>query len=215
VNIRRRVALPGTRWDHRLSRNPVFIVAGGRNLISCPKYTLALLISMMKHALSGMGICILVAVLIACPVQAFTAKNLDITIQDNTDAIITFDYDLSWYENIAVFSRIADPANELAKALTSQFGKKVEVTYVSGNHAQFLVEKFAVLKKNDGVVSLNTPALSFKNAEKVLNNYWFARFISPDFSPEITRVSFPDGYREEFSNQDQIPSVRHVIKTPS
>jgi hypothetical protein len=64
------------------------------------------------------------------------------------------------------------------------------------------------------VISLNTPALSFKNAEKVLNKYWFARFISPDFSPEVTRVSFPDGFSELFFNKDQIPSVRHIINTP-
>ncbi len=169
----------------------------------------------MKHAISGMGILILVIILVASPVQAFTAKNLDITVKDNTDAIITFDYDLNWYENIAVFSRIADPATELAKALKGQFGKNVEVTSVSGNRAQFLVEKYASLTQNNGAVSVNTPSLSFKDAENVLNKYWFAQFISPDFSPEITRISFPDGYTEEFYNQDQIPSIHHSINTPT
>ena len=170
---------------------------------------------MMKYAIPGLGIFILVIILVACPVQAFTAKNLGITIQDNTNAIITFDYDLTWYENIVVFSQIVDPSDELAKALKNQFGKNVEVTSVSGNHAQLLIENFASSTVNDGVVSLNTPSLSFKYAEKVLNKYWFAQFISPDFSPEITRVSFPDGYTEEFYNQDQIPSVRHSIDMPS
>ena len=187
----------------------------GRNLITNISTYIKELISMMKQTISLMGIIFLVVILVACPVQAFTAKNLDISILDNNDAIITFDYELSWIENIAVFSRIADPSAELAKALRSQFTKNVEVTSVSGNHAQFLVENFASRRVNGGVVTLNTPSLSFKNAEKVINTYWFARFISPDFSPEITRVSFPDGYAREFYNQDQIPYIRHILKTPS
>jgi hypothetical protein len=186
-----------------------------RNLISDIRNSIEPLIFMMKHTITRMGIFFLVVILLACPVQAFSAKNLDIAIQDNADAIITFDYELSWIENMAVFSRIADPSAELAKALQNQFRKNVAVTSVSGNHAEFLVERFATRTENDGGVSLNTPSLSFKNAEKAINKYWFARFISPDFSPEVTRVSFPDGYSMEFYNQDQIPSVRHVVETIS
>ncbi len=153
--------------------------------------------------------------MVACPAHAFTAKSLDITIQDSTDAIITFDYELSWFESIAVFSRIADPSAELVKALKSEFNKNVEVISVTGNHVQLWVQNYATRKENDGTATLNAPALSFRNAEKALNNYWFAPLISPDFSPEITRVSFPDGYSEEFYNQDQIPSLSHSMGTTS
>ena len=41
---------------------------------------------------------------------------------------------------------------------------------------------------------MKTPALSFQGAEAVLNQYWFAPLISPDFSPDVTRVVFPDQY---------------------
>jgi len=173
------------------------------------------LIFMKRYAISRAGILLILLIMIAWPAQAFTAQNLDIAIQENNDAVISFDYDLSWYENIVVFSRIVDPAHELAKALTSQFKKNVEVTSVSGNNIQVVVENFASRKVSDGVVSLNTPALSFKNAEKVLDKYWFAQFINPDFSPAVTRISFPDGYSEEFYNQDQVPAVRHGIATPT
>jgi hypothetical protein len=168
----------------------------------------------MKNMIFRIGILFLMLIVIACPAQAFTAKNLDIAIQANTDAIITFDYDLTWYENVAVFSRIADPGNELAKALRSQSGKNVEVLTVSGNHAQFLVENFASGTDKNGTITMIAPALSFTNARKALDTYWFGRFISPDFSPDITRISFPDGYAEEFYNQDQIPAVGHTMVTP-
>jgi hypothetical protein len=58
---------------------------------------------------------------------------------------------------------------------------------------------------------MTTPALSFGEAEKILNQYWFARFITPDFSPELTTVRFPDGYRETFSNQISIPAIVHTM----
>lgn len=167
----------------------------------------------MKFPISGLSILILVLFVVVCPVQAFTAKNLDIMVQDNADATITFTYELSWFEQAAVFSKIADPATELARALRTQFNKNVEVTSISGNTAQFRVEGFATKKEKDGVVSLISPSLSFKNAEKALKKYWFAPLISPDFSPEVTRVSFPDGYAAEFYNVDTIPSVRHVVGT--
>jgi len=169
---------------------------------------------MMKHAVAGMGFLILVLLLATSPAQAFTAKTLDISIQDTTDAIVTFDYDLAWYENIVVFSHIVDPAAELAEVFRSESSKNVVVTSVSGNRAGLLIEKFASRKISDGVESLNAPSLSFTKAEKVLDTYWFARFISPDFSPEVTRVRFPDGYTEEFYNVEQIPSVRHVMNAP-
>jgi len=170
---------------------------------------------MMKHVIPGAGILVLVLILVTCPVQAFTAKTLDISIQSNTDAAVSFSYDLTWYENIVVYSQIVNPAHELSNAFRSQFGKNVYVTSVSGDQAQFVVENFASGKVTNGAVILKTPSLSFMDAQKVLDRYWFARFVSPDFSPEVTRVSFPDGYSEVFYNQDYIPSISHTIGSPT
>lgn len=152
-------------------------------------------------------------ILIACPVQAFTAKTLDISVQENNGAFVTFSYDLSWYENAVVFSRLADPGAEISKAIRGQFNKNVDVTSVSGSQVQVYIHDFATRSEKDGAVTLSTPAMSFQNAKAALDKYWFARFINPDFSPEISRVTFPDGYSAEFSNQDNIPSVRHVLGT--
>ena len=153
-----------------------------------------------------------IALLLVCPAQAFTAKNLDITVQDNTDAVITFDYELSWFENVAVFVRIGDPGTELKKALESNFNKPVQITEAGAGRSQFFVKGFATRQVNkDGVTTMKTPALSFSEAETVLKQYWFAPLISPDFSPDVTRVSFPDGYSQTFYNQEQIPGISHVL----
>jgi hypothetical protein len=158
-----------------------------------------------------LGILILMLLVVSCPVQAFTAKNLDITIQDSTDATITFGYDLSWYENVAVFAQIADPNAELVKAIRNLYGKNVEVTSVTGNQVQMRVPQLASRTTDNGMVTLKTPALSLRSAQKALDKYWFARFVNPDFSPEVTTVSFPDGYSEVFYNQDVIPVVSHTL----
>ena len=155
----------------------------------------------MARTLVYLIIGIAILALCACPAQAFTAKNLDIVVQDNGDATITFNYELSWYENVAVFTRIANPNTELKKALESNYGKSVDVLATTGNQAQVLVHGFASSRIADGSTTITTPALSFRSAEKVLKQYWFAPLISVDFSPEVTRVVFPDGYVEQYYNQ--------------
>ena len=165
----------------------------------------------MKSSFVLAGILVLVLLSAAPPVQAFTAKNLDIAVQDSGDAIITFDYDLTWYEHAAVFMRIADPGRELKTALESSYGKPVMVTKADGGTSRLVVKGFASKQEHDNTVIMTTPALSFGEAEKILNQYWFARFITPDFSPEVTTVRFPDGYTEAFSNQISIPALDHTL----
>lgn len=167
----------------------------------------------MNITIFRLGILAVFFFLLISPAAAFTAKNLDIVVQDSSDATITFSYELSWFEQAAVLSKIADPAEELAKALRRQFKKNVRVTSVSGNQAQLQVEKFAVVKEKDGQIILITPSLTFTNAKEALQKYWFAPFIVPDFSPDVTRVSFADGYAREFYNVEIIPSVGHVVGT--
>ena len=58
---------------------------------------------------------------------------------------------------------------------------------------------------------MTTPSQSFERAEKVLKNCWFAPLISPDLSPTVTTITFPNGYREQYYDQISIPSVSHTI----
>jgi hypothetical protein len=156
-----------------------------------------------------LGIVVLISCI--CPVQAFTAKSLDVVVQENGDAIITFDYSLNLMENAAVFTRITDPSTELKKALAANYNRDVDVIGTSSSEAIVLVHGFAASSTDNGVVTMTTPALSFQSAERVLKQYWFAPLISVDFSPEITRVIFPDGYIAEYSNQIAIPRITHTL----
>jgi len=76
-----------------------------------------------------------------------------------------------------------------------------------------MVQGFASKEERGGTVTLITPGLSFVDAEKILNQYWFASLISPDFSHAVTRVNFPFDYTEKFYIQISIPALRHAVRT--
>ncbi len=154
---------------------------------------------------------LLLLVALSMPVQAFTADRLDISVRENGDANITFDYTLNWLEYLAVFLHVADPAAELQKAVQSNTYANVTVNSVTPREVSLGVEKFAVVQDQAMGPTLTTPTISFAQAEQVLQQYWFSRYISPDFSPATTVIQFPDGYSQTFYDQITIPSVSHTI----
>jgi hypothetical protein len=155
------------------------------------------------------GLCLLAFAVM--PVQAFTVKSLTMNIAPNGDAQVDIHYDLTLFEETAIFFRIADPAAELKKAFDTNSKKPVTVTQATGSSARVIIPSFASVVTDDNGTTMVTPSVSFERAQKVLNQYWFAPFISPDFSPDITTIIFPDGYRARFDNLLIIPSVPHQL----
>lgn len=155
--------------------------------------------------------CLCVLAFATMPVQAFTMKSLTITFAPNGNAEIDMRYDLSLIEQSAVFFRIADPAAELKKAFETKSDQPVTVTKATSSSAIVIVPAFASVTEENNQTWMRTPFVSFERAQKVLNTYWFSPLISPDFSPAITTVIFPDGYREIWRDQISIPPVVHQI----
>ena len=158
------------------------------------------------------GILTIILILFILPVQAFTADSLEINVQDNGSAEIQFGYTLNWIEHIAVYLRIANPNDELSRAFENNLHIPVKVEQVDSNSIRVSVSNFAQRSiDKDGRTSMSTPALSFEEAEKVLQQYWFAPLINPDFSPAITIITYPDGYQEKFYDISRIPKTIHTI----
>jgi hypothetical protein len=155
------------------------------------------------------GLCLLAFA--ATPVEAFTVKSLTMNIASNGDAQFDIRYDLTLFEEGAIFFRISDPAAELKKAFDTNSQKPVTVTQATGSSAQIIVPSFASVITDETGSTVITPSVSFERAQKVLDQYWFAPLISPDFSPDITTIIFPDGYRVSFENTLVIPSVPHHL----
>ncbi len=155
------------------------------------------------------GLCILAFAVM--PVQAFTVKSLTMTIAPDGDAQVDIHYDLTLFEETAIFFRISDPAFELKKAFDTNSKKPVTVTQATGSSARVTIPSFASVVTDESGTTMVTPSVSFERAQKVLDQYWFAPLISPDFSPDITTIIFPDGYRASFDNLLVIPSVPHLL----
>lgn len=215
---------------------------------------------------------LLVLSMVIMPVDAFTADSLDIVVLKNGDAVVMFEYSLSWLERIAVSLRATDPAQEIQKAIANNLNKDVTTVNVqrtTGPFSQSLsniednivniplsnetiskskgtvlalgIKQFATVSTNnygindegikrmgepvpgaeiyvelepdDEPIAFLTEELSFSDAENVINQLWFAPLISIDFSPSVTRISFPNGYSEKFYNQINIPSRKYATRS--
>jgi hypothetical protein len=154
-------------------------------------------------------LCILA--LTVMPVQAFTAKSLTIILSPDGDADLDMRYDLSFIEQSAVFFKIADPAMELKNAFDSHSSEPVTVTEATSSSAVVHIPSFADMSKTGTKTTVITPSLSFARAQQVMDEYWFAPLVSPDFSPGITTIIFPDGYRAVYYDELTLPSVSHLL----
>jgi hypothetical protein len=155
------------------------------------------------------SLCILAAAVM--PVQAFTAKSLTITLAGDGDARVDMRYDLSFLEQTAVFLKVADPAAELKKAFDSHSSEPVTVPQVTSSSAVVLIPGFATVNEGTRQARMITPSVSFEKAQQVMNSYWFAPLVSPDFSPDVTTVIFPDGHEEQFHDIITVPSLSHTL----
>jgi hypothetical protein len=165
---------------------------------------------MDKFSFALVTFCILAVML---PVQAFTVTSLTITLAPNGDAEVDMQYDLSLIEQSAVFFKIADPAAELKSAFDSHSRQPVTVREATSASALVLIPAFADVSSATGKVTMVTPGLSFAKAQQAMDEYWFAPLISPDFSPGITTMIFPDGHQAMFFNTLSLPSVSHTLQS--
>jgi len=155
--------------------------------------------------------CVCILAFAVMPAQAMTAKSLTINLDANGAAHVDFQYELTFAEQAAVFINIANPGEELKKALENNSGKEVTVVKADSSSAEVIIPSFAEIRQSNGIKTMITPGFSFANAENVLKQYWFAALISPDLSPDVTIITFPDGYQTTYNNQISVPSVSHTV----
>ncbi|MBN1194526.1 MAG: hypothetical protein JXA08_04160 [Methanomicrobiaceae archaeon] len=151
------------------------------------------------------------AILLISPASAFTADTFTIEIADSGDADMTFEYSLSWIEYIAVYLQITDPTEELTTALSKYSEKPAQVISTSDNALKIQVFGFAKSVATESGIAYTTPTVSFTEAQQILDEYWFAPLLNPDFSPAISTVRFPEGYEAVYTNQLEIPGITHEV----
>jgi hypothetical protein len=155
--------------------------------------------------------CICVLALAVMPAQALTAKALTINLDQNGNAQVDFQYDLSFTEQIAVFTNVANPSAELKNALENNLNRQVTVIKADSSSAEVIIPSFAAISQSNGTETMTTPGFSFANAQNDIRQYWWSSLVSVDLSPKVTTITFPDGYQAVYDNQISFPSVSHQI----
>jgi hypothetical protein len=155
--------------------------------------------------------CLCIAFLAVMPAQAFTAKTLTVTLDGNGNAQADMQYDLSFTEQAAIFFHAADPSAALQNALQENLNRQVTVVKADGSSADVIIPSFATVSQSGGATTMTTPGFSFAHAQEAIKNQWYAPFISADFAPQTTIITFPDGYQATYNNQISIPSVSHTV----
>jgi hypothetical protein len=155
--------------------------------------------------------CLCLCAFAILPAQAFTIKTLTITLGQNGDAQVGLQYQLSLPEQIGVFFHLANPSAELQSALDQNLNRQVTVERADSSSADITIPSFATVSGGPGTLIMTTPAFSLAHAQAVMEQYWFAPLLSPDFTPQVTTITFPDGYSDTLYSQISIPSVMHVL----
>ena len=151
--------------------------------------------------LTGTLLCML---LLLAPVGAITVKHLDITVAENGDASIIGDYSMNWIEQAVVY-----PAGVSILAVNAP--EHAVVHSISPNQVQVTVQKLVQVRHNADSTVYTTPAFSASDAQKELDQFWFANMVSLDLTPGTLTMRFPDGVTVEDSDLSSVPSFVYTI----
>jgi hypothetical protein len=150
--------------------------------------------------------------LMVIPAYAFTANSLDITVNENGDAIATFHYTLEGIIENSIPQSVLE--EELKKGLTTS-SEPPELKSMDRSGAVLVMKKFADTYEVPTGTEYLTATLDFKKAEAALQNSALSSVVAADFSPEKIVLTFPDSYQREFSNVDVLPAVSHTVTDPA
>ncbi|MFA5269542.1 MAG: PEGA domain-containing protein [Methanoregula sp.] len=145
------------------------------------------------------------------PAHAFTANSLDITVDENGDAIATFSFTLQGFVENAIPQSVLE--EKLIGGLATSSDPPV-LKSMDKSNAVLQMKKFAEITEVPTGTNYLTATMDFKKAEIALENSGLSSVVSADFSPEKITLTFPDSYKKEYSNVDVLPAVSHIIEDP-
>jgi hypothetical protein len=154
---------------------------------------------------------LLLVSLVVLPASAFTLDNLHISVLNEGQAEITLNYTLSWLEDIAVFFKVVDPAEEIQKTIEQSTGKTSQIEQVTSRSAVFIVEEYVTIEMAEGRITQTTPRLDFTQADQYLKNQWWSILVSQDLSPTTSTVLFSDGFLQTYTEVLEIPAITHTL----
>ena len=154
---------------------------------------------------------VLAVAIFAQPVSSFTAESLTVTVDAGGDATAVFLYSLEGIVENSIPESLLE--EELKKGLTTS-SEPPEVVSFSKSRAILLLPQFALASDTGTGTEYVTASMDFSKAEIALQNSALSYVITADFSPQVTTVTFPDGYEKVYTDSSTLPSISHTVIDP-
>jgi len=139
-------------------------------------------------AITGLTLLLLLAILSA-PVSALTINGISIYLQQNGDATINADYDLSIPEYIAVQTNLFGAREKISQKATEVTGKEISVISIDGKSIAAHVK------------GMSPAAPEMKTPEIFLRGYKAKEVL----------IQYPDAHQERFGTTGTIPATSHYM----
>jgi hypothetical protein len=159
----------------------------------------------------GMALLLLLGLLASAPATALHATYLDIAIDRNGEATVTFEYTLPWIEQVLAFLGVVNPDRDLGQILSAASGGQVGRLSESDGATIFSVKGFARVTRDPPPPTYTTCAVNLSWGEDGYRSSILAPLLEPDFSPDVTVIRFPDAYSVTFRDQLLVPGITHTI----
>ncbi|NLD56611.1 MAG: PEGA domain-containing protein [Methanomicrobiales archaeon] len=151
-------------------------------------------------------------VFITGPAAAFTANYLDITVDENGDAVATFRFTLEGFIENAIPQSMLE--EELLKGLGTS-SEPPELISMDRSSAMIRLKKFAAVGDVPTGTEYRTVTMDFKKAQIALQQSAVSTVVTADFSPDVMTVTFPDAFNRQFTGADVLPAITHIIIDPA
>lgn len=154
---------------------------------------------------------LVLGILAITPAAALHARYLDIVVDRTGDATVTFEYNLSWIEQALAFFGAVNPDRDLERIFAAATGGKVETLSAGDRVTTFAVSGYAAVTGDARGGTYDTRPLNLSWGQAGYESSILAPLLSPDFSPDVTVIRFPDAYSLTFHDQLLIPNVTHAF----
>jgi len=152
---------------------------------------------------------VLAGVLASMPAAALHSRYLDIAVDRNGDATVTFEYTLGWVEQALAFLGMVKPDRDLERIFGESTGGTVTTLSADPGATSFSVTGLATVTNDSLGTTYTTRGINLSWGKAGYESSILAPLLEPDFSPDLTVVRFPDAYSVAFRDQLVIPVIVH------
>jgi hypothetical protein len=153
---------------------------------------------------------LVLGILTSTPAAALHARYLDIVVDREGNATVTFEYNLSFIEKALAFIGAVNPDRDLERIFAAATGGEVETLSAGDRATSFAVKGFAVVTDDARGSTYDTCPINLSWGQAGYESSILAPLLEPDFSPDVTVIRFPDAYSLTFRDQILIPNVTHA-----